>query len=342
LRTAEFLWQEGHTAHATPAEAVEETMQMLDVYERFAVDYLAIPVIKGEKTPGERFPGAVNTYTIEAMMQDGKALQAGTSHFLGQNFSKAYDIKFADQSQQLQHVWTTSWGVSTRIIGALIMTHSDDDGLVLPPKIASEQIVLIPVAANDEDMARVLDYCNDLAKELKKIRYDDELIRVTVDKSNRRGGEKFWNAVKKGIPVRVEIGRREIESGMLAVSRRDKAAKDKASIKREDFVANIGSLFDEIQNHLLTRARKFRDDHTHEISSVAELEKMFSNTEDSVNGFALAYFDPAIEHDAQVADKLKELKLTARCMPFGHQEQEGVCIFSGKKTKSKIIFARAY
>lgn len=341
LRTSEFLWQEGHTAHAHEDEAVAETLQMLDVYERLAVEYLSMPVIKGEKTPFERFPGAINTYTLETMMQDGKALQACTSHFLGQNFARAYDIKFMDKSQKLNYVWTTSWGMSTRIIGALIMTHSDDDGLVLPPRIAPEQIILIPVAMKEEDLPRVTQYCHDLANDLRKLNYWDEPLRVSIDKKDRRAGEKFWNAVKKGIPIRVEIGKREMESGNLTLSRRDKPAKDKQSISREQLLSDISSLLNEIQQQLFDRAKKLRQENSFDVSSLAELEKMFSKDENNLNPFVTAYFDPQIEAQPQVAEKLKELKISTRCIPFD-AKGSGECIFSGKKVDKKVIFARAY
>lgn len=342
LRTSEFLWQEGHTAHATQEEALTETLTMLDVYERLAVEYLAIPVIKGEKTPNERFPGAVDTYTIEAMMQDGKALQAGTSHFLGQNFSRAYEIKFNDKQQQISHAWTTSWGLSTRIIGALIMTHSDDDGLVLPPRIAPHQVILIPVAMNDEDMAHVTAYCEELARDLRGLCYFNERLRVAVDKSSRRAGEKFWNAVKKGVPVRIEIGKREIEAGTLSVSRRDKPAKEKTTLKREELLATLCATLDEMHEYLLERAFQLQKTHTHEVKTLAELEALFGNDENSLNVFALAYFDPETENEPVVTEKLKALKLTVRCIPFAGQDCAGNCIFSGKPTDKKVIFARAY
>jgi prolyl-tRNA synthetase len=342
LRTSEFLWQEGHTAHASAEEAMQETMTMLDVYEKLAREYLALPVIRGEKTAGERFPGAVNTYCIETMMQDGKALQAGTSHFLGQNFSKAYDISFSNQNQQIEQAWTTSWGVSTRLIGALIMTHSDDDGLVLPPRIAPEQIILIPVANSEADMAEVLQYCNDLAKELKKIQYHEAPIRVGIDKSNKRGGEKFWGAVKKGIPLRIEIGKREIEANVLSLSRRDKAAKDKVSIDRSALFQQIASLLDDIQNNLFQRALDYRQKHTKVIKTLAELDTFFGKDENKQSGFAIAHFDLSIENDPMVDKKFKELKLSIRCIPFDQNSETGDCIFSGKKTATKVIIARAY
>lgn len=342
LRTSEFLWQEGHTAHASQEEAISETFKMLDVYEKLAADYMALPVIKGEKTSGERFPGADNTYTIEAMMQDGKALQAGTSHCLGQNFSRANDIKFMNKQQQLTHAWTTSWGVSTRLIGALILTHSDDDGLVLPPRIAPDQIILIPVAMNDADMDFVLAYCQELARDLKQLCYADEAIRVSIDKTNRRAGEKFWGAVKKGIPLRIEIGRREIETGTLSISRRDKPAKEKVGMQREQLLTQASQLLADIQQQLLQRALAFRQANTREVANLTELENMFSNDENSQSGFAVTFIDPTIENESTVSEKLKSLKLTARCIPLETQHEIGVCIFSGNKTGKKVILARAY
>lgn len=342
LRTSEFLWQEGHTAHATQEEAMSEARLMLDVYEKLAKDYLAMPVIKGEKTAGERFPGAVNTYTIEAMMQDGKALQSGTSHFLGQNFSQAYDITFTDDKQRLCHAWTTSWGASTRLIGALIMAHSDDDGLVLPPRIAPEQIVLIPIVMNEDERDSIVRYCDQLAQDLRKLQYFDEPVRVTIDKTKRRGGEKFWGAVKKGFPIRIEIGKRELEADMLSVSRRDRPAKEKTAIKRDALLASVCTLLDEIQQQLFERALKFQQANIRPIKTVSELEAMFSDTEENRNSFALAYVDPLAESDPLIDQKLKKLKLTIRCIPFDGQNDEGICLFSGKKTGKKVILARAY
>ncbi len=342
LRTSEFLWQEGHTAHATEAEAVTETLTMLDVYAQLAEEFLALPVIKGEKTPGERFPGAVNTYTIEAMMQDGKALQAGTSHFLGQNFSLACGIQFTDRNQQLVHAFTTSWGLSTRLIGALIMAHSDDDGLVLPPRIAPDQLVLLPVAMNEEDMQQVIAYCEQLAKDLRQLSFGNEPLRVVVDKSERRAGDKFWSAVKKGTPLRVEIGMREINQNELSVTRRDKAAKEKTLVSRDHLLATVTDVLSDIQQQLLSKARHFQNSHMHEIKTQADLQAFFSGDEDQMKGFALAWFDPASESDAKVAELFKALKITPRCMPFEKTAETGHCIFSGKQTSHQVIFARAY
>ncbi len=348
LRTSEFLWQEGHTAHASAEEAQEETLTMLGVYKELAVDYMAIPVIPGEKSAGERFPGAVDTYTIEAMMQDGKALQSGTSHFLGQNFSCANNMKFMDKNQTETFAWTTSWGASTRLIGALIMTHSDDDGLVLPPRIAPSQIILIPVAMNDDDLKTVTEYCDVLAKDLRKQSYDQESVRVTIDKKDTRAGVKFWTAVKKGLPVRVEVGMREIAANTLSVSRRDNPPKDKKIMSREDLLANVGSLLDEIQNNLLQRAITYRDEKTVEIKTLADLQKMFEQDENQMSGFAVGHFDLSIEDTPLVEETLKKMKLTIRCIPLsnnGNQHEnvsEGLCIFSGNKVSTKVIFARAY
>ena len=267
LRTAEFLWQEGHTAHATREEAVEETMRMLDVYAEFAEQWMAVPVIKGEKTAGERFPGAEQTFCIEAMMQDRKALQAGTSHFLGQNFAKASEIQFLDHQGVHQFAWTTSWGVSTRLIGGLLMTHSDDDGFVLPPKLASTHVVIVPIYRSEEDKARVLEYCRNVAKELRGQRFAERALNVLVDEREERGGDKVWHWIKKGVPVRLEIGPRDIEKDALFVARRDRAPKDKQSIPRSEFIAGIATLLQSIQDTLFERARKFREQHTRKIDT---------------------------------------------------------------------------
>lgn len=349
LRTSEFLWQEGHTAHASKEEAIEETLTMLDVYEKLAVEYLALPVIKGEKTAGERFPGAVNTYTIEAMMQDGKALQSGTSHFLGQNFSKANNIQFTDKEQKNQLAWTTSWGVSTRLIGALILTHSDDDGLVIPPRIAPVHVVLIPVIMNEADRDKVTAYCESFANDLKKEIYHEGRIRVSIDSKDQRAGVKFWNAVKKGTPIRVEIGCREIDAQALSVSRRDRPAQEKQAMAPTEIVANITTLLDTIQQTLLHRATEWRDQKTVEMHSLAELQKFFGEKEtdddnQDNNGFALCYFDTAIEDQVDVENTLKSMKLSIRCLPENQQDATVTkpCIFSGTLVSTRVIISRAY
>lgn len=341
LRTSEFLWQEGHTVHATKEEAVAETMKMLQVYVDLLRNYLAIPVIAGEKTPGERFPGADNTYTIEAMMQDGKALQGGTSHFLGQNFSKAYEIKFLDKTQQLQHAWTTSWGVTTRLIGALTMVHSDDDGLVLPPKIAPDQIRIIPIIKNEDDKEMILDYCKQLQKELKAQTYAGVPIRAKVDASLKEPADKFWEAVKQGVPLRLEIGKRDIEGGTLALSMRHKPHKERVKITKEELIDKIPEFLDNIQQTLLQNAIQFRDCNTHVVNSVDELKQQFT-AEKGLQGFAICYFDADCEQDQQIAETLKALKITPRCFPVDGQNGSGKCIFSGKSTDRKVIFAKAY
>ena len=339
LRTTEFLWQEGHTAHATEAEAVEETLKMLDVYATFAEQYMAMPVIKGEKTSGERFPGAVNTYSIEAMMQDRKALQAGTSHFLGQNFSRAQEIKFLNQEGQETFAWTTSWGVSTRLIGGLLMTHSDDDGLILPPKLAPAHIVILPIYRTDEEQAAVLEYCRSLEKELTSQLYADEKIRVILDKRDLRGGEKTWQWVKKGVPIRLEIGPRDVAGGSVFCGRRDKPPQEKAGVPRAEFVATASKILDEIQTNLFDRALAFRKAATQEINSKQEFENYFGKVDDeNAAGFALAHFhdEPALQQ------YLKERKLTIRCVPVSGDDEPGTCIFSGKPSKRRGVFAKAY
>ncbi len=339
LRTSEFLWQEGHTAHATAEEAVEETLTMLDVYEKLAVDYLAVPVVKGEKTPAERFPGAVDTYCIEAMMQDGKALQAGTSHFLGQNFSKAHNMVFTDKEQKEQCAWTTSWGVSTRLIGALILTHSDDDGLVLPPRVAPAHVILIPMIMNEADSDKILAYCDALATDLKKVDYYGGSVKVIIDKKDDRGGVKFWRAVKKGIPLRIEIGLREMEGDNLSVSRRDKPAKEKTGMTRTSLVSNVSGLLDEMHENLYQRALTMRQAKTVELNTLAEFEKYFNQDETSISGWGIAHFDSSVEPEVEA--KLKSLKVTVRCI-IEKIAPPKPCIFSGNLTTTRVIFARAY
>ena len=341
LRTAEFLWQEGHTAHATKEEAMEETRLMLDVYADFAENYMAMPVIKGEKTIGERFPGAETTYSIEAMMQDRKALQAGTSHFLGQNFSKAQEIKFQDKEGNESFAWTTSWGVSTRLIGALIMTHSDDDGLVLPPKLAPKQVVICPVIRKDEEREQVMQYCQSLEAELKAAQYDGQPVRVTIDARDVRGGEKKWHHVKRGVPIRIEAGPRDIESGSVFVGRRDQPKSN--GMERSEFVANVGQILSEIQDGLFQKALAHREEHTRTFKSLDKFKKYFTpknpNKPEAHGGFAKCYFVDC----AEVDEMLKPLKVTPRCIPVDQDNNdEGICIFTGKPTKTVGIFAKSY
>jgi prolyl-tRNA synthetase len=342
LRTTEFLWQEGHTAHATSEEAWEETRQMLDVYATFAEDFMAMPVIKGEKTAGERFPGAVSTLSIEAMMQDRKALQAGTSHFLGQNFSRAQDIKFQDANGQEVHAWTTSWGVSTRLVGALIMSHGDDDGLVLPPRLAPKHAVILPIYRNDEERPAVLEYCQRVQRELSAERAFGEPVQAFIDDRDLRGGEKNWQHVKRGIPLRIEIGPRDIAGDNVMLSRRD--TQQKTPQPRQQFVNQAGALLEEMQQQILQKARQLRDENTREIDSLDEFREYFTpqNAEQPEihGGFALSHFC-----DVPAVHKLlADLKVTVRCLPDDERlaGQAGTCIFTGQPSPRRAVFAKAY
>jgi prolyl-tRNA synthetase len=339
LRTTEFLWQEGHTVHATAEEAIEETRRMLDVYAEFAEGAMAMPVIKGEKTASERFPGAVSTYTIEALMQDRKALQAGTSHFLGQNFARAQEIKFQDENGEQVYAWTTSWGVTTRLVGALVMTHGDDDGLVLPPKLAPAHVVILPIYRSDEERALVLPFCEALQKELTAQSYDGEPVRVRID--NRELRDRKWQWIKKGVPLRVEVGPRDIAEGKLMVGRRDSAGKPEA-FARNEFVANIAKTLGEIQQALFDRAAKFRQDATVRIDSLKEFEAFFTPKDEERpeihGGLAYCHFVESSEMD----EKLKALKVTIRCIPLDAQDEPGKCIFTGQPANRRGVFAKAY
>src|SRR4030095_8641817 len=275
--------QEGHTAHATKQEAVEETMRMLEVYAKFAEEWMAVPVMRGEKTANERFPGAGQTFCIEAMMQDRKALQAGTSHFLGQNFARASGIQFLDQNGAQQHAWTTSWGVTTRVIGALLMAHPDDAGFVLPPRLAPQHVVIIPIFRSDDEKPRVLEYCRKVAAELRAQRYADSAVRVFVDEREGRGGEKAWQWVRKGVPLRLEIGPRDLEKDSVFVGRRERAAKDKQGGTRREVVAQVRATLKAIQEGLFARAQAFRAQHTREIDSRDDFYAFFT-TEREVEG----------------------------------------------------------
>ncbi len=329
LRTAEFLWQEGHTAHATAAEAVAETKQMLDVYAEFAETFMAMPVIKGRKSEGERFPGAVDTYCIEAMMQDGKALQAGTSHFLGQNFADAFNVQFTNKEGKLEKVWGTSWGVSTRLMGALIMAHSDDDGLIIPPKLAPIHVVIIPIFKSEEELNKVSVKAEEITKEFRK-------LGLSVKFDNRdtlKPGFKFAEYELKGVPVRIAIGPRDLENGTVEVARRD--TKEKKVMQMSSIVAEMPALLDSIQQTIYDRALKFRDEKITKVDSYEELKRVL----DEKGGFVSAHWDGTAETEGRIKD---ETKATIRCIPLDSVEEDGVCIYSGKPSKQRVLFARAY
>ena len=329
LRTAEFLWQEGHTAHATKEEAIVETKKMLDVYADFAENWMALPVIKGVKTANERFAGAEDTYCIEALMQDGKALQAGTSHFLGQNFAKAFDVKFSDNTNKLDYVWATSWGVSTRLIGGLVMAHSDDDGLILPPKIAPLQVVIVPIYKGDVEKGTIDNKVHELVKHLKdlgiRVKYDDN--------DNARPGWKFAEHEMKGVPVRIAIGTRDLANNVVEVARRD--TKQKSTVNINGLAFYIKELLEEIQLHMFNKAKQFRDEHITKADTMEE----FVNILDTKAGFVSAHWDGTPETEEAIKE---QTKATIRCIPLGNPEEDGICIYSGKPSKQRVLFARAY
>ncbi|MFI0434794.1 MAG: proline--tRNA ligase [Parachlamydiaceae bacterium] len=343
LRTTEFLWQEGHTAHATEGEAIEETLKMLEVYRHVVEDLLAIPVIMGEKSPGERFPGAENTYTLEMMMQDRKALQSCTSHYLGQNFAKASNIRFTNKEGVLQYAYTTSWGMTTRLIGSLIMCHGDDDGLRLPPRIAPKQIVIIPVIPKPEMESDVLAYAEQLAQDLRAQSFYGKPIAVHVDKRDRRGGEKNWEWIKKGVPIRVEVGPRDVQAAVVMVARRDRPIKEKQSLPIQAFVDQASHLLEDIQQHYFRQATAYRDAQIYEnIETFDQLKRFFTPTNEEKpeihGGFVLGKWcgDPATE------EMLKELKVTIRCLPLKQSGTKGRCILTGRDAVLDAIFAKSY
>lgn len=329
LRTAEFLWQEGHTAHATAKEAIEETECMLNVYAEFAETFMAMPVIKGRKSEGERFPGAVDTYCIEAMMQDGKALQAGTSHFLGQNFAEAFNVQFTNKEGKLEKVWGTSWGVSTRLIGALIMAHSDDDGLVLPPKLAPIHVVIVPIFKTAEELERISEHANKIADALRKQGYS-----VKFDnRDTHKPGFKFAEYELKGVPVRIAIGPRDLENKTVEVARRD--TKEKQVLALDTIATTIPVLLDDIQQNIYQKALAFRASMITLVDSYADFKKVL----DEKGGFVSAHWDGTAETEASIKD---ETKATIRCIPLDAKEEAGVCVYSGKPSTKRVLFARAY
>ena len=334
LRTTEFLWQEGHTAHATKEEAVEETIRMMDVYATFAEEYMALPVIKGVKTESERFAGAEDTYCIEALMQDGKALQAGTSHFLGQNFAKAFDVKFLNKENQQEFVWATSWGVSTRLVGALVMAHSDDDGLILPPKIAPLQVVIVPIYKGEEQRNLIDAKAKEIMKDLKllgiSVKYDDN--------DNTRPGWKFAEYEMKGVPVRLALGARDLEKNIVEVARRD--TKEKREISLDGIVDYIKTLLADIQQQMYNKAKQYRDEHITKADSWEEFEKLLNEK----GGFISAHWDGTAATEEAIKQKTKA---TIRCIPLqndpdSYREETGKCIFSGKPSEQRVLFAVAY
>jgi prolyl-tRNA synthetase len=328
LRTTEFLWQEGHTAHATEAEAVEETERMLGVYATFAEDWIALPVLKGLKSPNERFAGAIETYCIEALMQDGKALQSGTSHFLGQNFAKAFDVKFVNKENQLEYAWATSWGVSTRLMGALVMAHSDDQGLVLPPKLAPIQVVIIPIHRSPEELAAIYTKVEPILAELKaagvSVKFDDD--------DKQRSGWKFAEYELKGVPVRLAIGMRDLEAGTVEVARRDTLTKESRPL--EGIAEHIVGLLDDIQTNIYQKALAFREENTFKVDTWEQFKDQIEK-----GGFILAHWDGTAETEEKIKD---ETKATIRLIPLDAPEEDGKCVFTGNPSKMRVVFARAY
>ncbi len=337
LRTSEFLWQEGHTAHATKAEAQERTLQMLDIYTRFVEEHLAMPVICGQKTESERFPGADDTLCIEAMMQDKRALQAGTSHFLGQNFAKGSDIKFQNEEGEEAYAWTTSWGTSTRMIGGMIMVHSDDDGLIMPPRVAPAHVVILPIIKKGGDNTQVMESANSLKAALRAMDYHGRRIEVEID-ARDIGGARGWDWVKKGIPVRIELGPRDIDNNAVFMARRD--TNEKKSMDRDAFINGITQLLDNIQDTLFQRALQFREDHTFSIDSKKEFYKLFKKAKGYENGaFIMSHWCGSKACEEKIK---KELSVTIRCIPFDSPEEAGGCICCGNNSSKRVLFAKAY
>ncbi len=343
LRTTEFLWQEGHTVHETRDEAWEETLSILNIYRAFAEKFMAMPVITGEKTAAERFPGADNTFCIEAMMQDRKALQSGTSHFLGQNFAKASDIQFTSRSGEREFAWTTSWGVSTRLIGGLVMTHGDDDGMIMPPRLTPAHVVILPIMRSDADMNAVMTYCENLAADLRQRSYHGKPLVVVLDKRELNAGEKSWQWVKKGIPLRVEVGPRDIAANQVYVGRRDRKPREKCGVPREEFINSVTDILDDMQNGLLQRALSFRETHTADIDDLDDFYSFFTpNSEgNSIHGgFARSPWCGSPTCEERINN---DLSVTIRCLPDGYKDTGGApCVVCGTRSEGRAIFAKAY
>jgi prolyl-tRNA synthetase len=343
LRTSEFLWQEGHTVHASSEEALEETHRMLKIYANFCEQYMAVPVIQGEKTDREKFAGAETTLCIEAMMQDRKALQSGTSHYFGQKFAKASNISYLDENGDQVFGWTTSWGVSTRLVGGLVMVHSDDDGLIIPPRLAPTHVVILPIIRDDKSKDEVLNYCEKLSRELKEITWDGRSLEVELDDRDIRGGDKMWQWIKKGVPLRVEVGPRDIAEDKVFIGRRDKGQRDRFSQNRNEFISEIGTVLNEIQNNLLERAKKNLNEHTVNIDSKEVFYEFFTpqnkDKPEIHGGFAMAHWsgDPEIEEEVQ-----KDLGVSIRCIPFNNEEESGNCVISGKPSNRRVVWGKGY
>src|SRR5690606_34090566 len=329
LRTAEFLWQEGHTAHATADEAIAEAEQMLDVYATFAEKWMALPVIRGKKTETERFAGAVDTYCIEALMQDGKALQAGTSHFLGQNFAKAFDVKFTSKEGKIEHVWATSWGVSTRLMGALIMAHSDDSGLVLPPMLAPIQVVIVPIYKTEEEKQEI----NELVDELMAAGKQKDISMKFDDRDTHRPGFKFAECELKGVPVRLTIGARDLKNGTVEIARRDQQTKE--TVSKDSLIDRIEKLLTDIQQSIFDKARAFQSEKTTEVNSYDEFKEVLEKK----GGFVSAHWDGSPETEKRIKE---ETKATIRCIPINNKQEAGACILTGKPSTQRVLFAKAY
>lgn len=339
LRTAEFLWQEGHTAHETKEEALEETDKMLGVYAKFMREHLALPVVMGRKTENERFPGAEDTLCVEAMVQDRKAIQAGTSHFLGQNFAKASNIQFTGRDGNLEHVWTTSWGVSTRMIGTVIMAHGDDDGLILPPRIAPNHIIIVPIIPKEQHREPVMAAVHQLAAELREQRFHDDRLSVRIDDRDLNGGVKNWEWIKKGVPLRVEVGPRDLEKGSVAVTRRDQGPKSKSFLPTAEFIASATATLQDIQDQLYQRALDFREAHSVRLDTKDAFYEFFQK-KGAQGGFAVAHWAGSNEDEDQLQ---KDLQVTIRCIPFDEAyAEEGTCFYTGKASQRRLIFAKSY